>query len=94
MHFANVRRDINKSLNLIFNKPIDFFTALTYEILYSHVFKLPDVIYAVERMLHDPEEGTHISHIEVSPYDECQESLTLSDGRHFILDHSGNTAID
>lgn len=54
------------------------FAALTYEILYSTVFRLPDVIYAVERMLHDPPEGTHVSRIQVSPYDETQETLTLS----------------
>ncbi|KAJ6637462.1 Protein ovarian tumor locus [Pseudolycoriella hygida] len=70
---------------------IAFCQSLTYEILYSHVFKLPDVIYAVERMLHDPIEGTYVSQIEVSPYDECQETLTLSDGRHFILDHPDET---
>lgn len=70
-----------------------FSAALTYEILYSRVFKLPDVIYAVERMLHDPEEGTHISQIEVSPYDEFQETLKLSDGRYFILDHPGNVIL-
>lgn len=46
-------------------------------------------MYAVERMLHDPEEGTHVSQIEVSQFDDCQERLKLSDGRYFILDHAG-----
>lgn len=31
-------------------------SAIVYDILYSDVFKLPDVKYAVERMLHDQEE--------------------------------------
>lgn len=34
------------------------FTAIVYNILYTNVFKLPDVPYAVERMLHDQEELT------------------------------------
>lgn len=54
---------------------------------------MPDVIYAVERMLHDPPEGTHVSQIEVSPYDGCEENLRLSDGRYFTLDHAGNATI-
>ncbi|KAG5683825.1 hypothetical protein PVAND_013088 [Polypedilum vanderplanki] len=33
---------------------------VVYEILYKDVFKLPDVCYAVERMLHDPEGVTTI----------------------------------
>ncbi|XP_037028309.1 protein ovarian tumor locus-like isoform X2 [Bradysia coprophila] len=84
-----------KHFDTVFQKSyiesVAFSQSLTYEILYSHVFKLPDVVYAVERMLHDPPEGTHISQIEVSPFDESQESLTLSDGRHFILDHADET---
>jgi OTU domain-containing protein 4 len=32
--------------------------AIVYNILYTDVFKLPDVKYAVERMLHDQEENT------------------------------------
>lgn len=33
-----------------------FLSAIVYNILYTNVFKLPDVPYAVERMLHDQEE--------------------------------------
>lgn len=35
-----------------------FCQAIVYEILYKSVFKLPDVEYSVERMLHDPDGET------------------------------------
>lgn len=68
--------------------------ALCYEILYTNVFKLPDVEYAVERMLHDPTDGTVINtttYLSNEFYDEYEESILLSDQRYFRLDRPETT---
>lgn len=74
----------------------NFVTALVYDILYSDVFKIPDVQYAVERMLHDPEEqvtlplpddpskySTHSG--EIIPFDSYATKCVLKDPKtcHF-----------
>lgn len=70
-----------------------FCQALCYEILYSFVYKLPDVLYAVERMLHDPIDyipaGTEYKSETNS--DEYSDSIYLEDGRGFLLDRPEHT---
>lgn len=66
--------------------------ALVYEALYSRVFKLPDVMYSVERMLHDPE-GRSMQIFEGT--DENGEivdkKILTTEGREFILDTPEST---
>lgn len=61
-----------------------FCQALVYEILYLTVFKIPDVMFSVERMLHDPMgESIHLI---------SDENAISNDGRHFKLDRAINTS--
>lgn len=61
-------------------------TAISYNILYAKVFKLPDVAYSVERMLHDPIDY-EICYQEIkSENDDYYDRICLSDGRYFELD--------
>ncbi|XP_065093922.1 protein ovarian tumor locus-like [Ochlerotatus camptorhynchus] len=66
--------------------------ALVYEILYVRVFKLPDVMYSVERMLHDPE-GRTMRSIECKKEtgDIVEEKIVTSEGREFVLDDAEST---
>lgn len=60
-----------------------FCQALVYEVLYLNVFKIPDVMFSVERMLHDPlGESIHLI---------SDENAISDDGREFKLDRSSNT---
>ncbi|XP_029712312.1 protein ovarian tumor locus isoform X2 [Aedes albopictus] len=61
--------------------------ALVYEVLYVRVFKLPDVMYSVERMLHDPN-GKAMKIIEGTDKngDVIEEKIFTYEGREFILD--------
>lgn len=54
------------------------------------VFKLPDVMYSVERMLHDPE-GRNMKSIERKEKNGnyTEEKIVTSEGREFILDDAG-----
>jgi OTU domain-containing protein 4 len=55
--FSRVSRLVYYQKCLKFSYKILFsFSAIVYDILYTNVFKLPDVKYAIERMLHDQEE--------------------------------------
>lgn len=75
-HFDSVYsiKDIEKA---------SFCQALVYEILYLTVFKIPDVMLSVERMLHDPMgESIHLI---------SNENAICNDGRQFKLDRSTNT---
>lgn len=58
--------------------------------LYVRVFKLPDVMYSVERMLHDPE-GRTMQSIERKEKtgDIVEERIVTSEGREFVLDAAG-----
>lgn len=38
---------------MLYDYCLIFFSAILYEILYKHVFKLEEVDYAVNKMLHD-----------------------------------------
>lgn len=62
-----------------------FCQALVYEILYSFVYALPDVGYAVERMLHDPVDRP-LSTTSFFSFGEYPERIYLADGRTFLLD--------
>lgn len=66
------------------------FAALVYEVLYVRVFKLPDVMYSVERMLHDPN-GKAMKIIEGTDKngDVIEEKIFTYEGREFILDTPG-----
>ncbi|XP_063704192.1 uncharacterized protein LOC134833704 [Culicoides brevitarsis] len=59
-----------------------FCQAVVYEILYERVFKLPDVKYAIERMLYDQEGKT---------VEDDEHKATTQDGREFIFDKADNT---
>lgn len=69
---------------------IIFFTAICYEILYKDLFKLPDVSFAVEQMLHGPtfENMDYRTDTDEEGY---PIRLYLSDGRAFELDLPHNT---
>lgn len=62
--------------------------------LYSKVFKLPDVTYAVERMLHDPADG---GILPIKTFyedgDDYPVEIVSYDGRSFLLDKPGNLYI-
>ncbi|XP_058823307.1 protein ovarian tumor locus-like isoform X2 [Topomyia yanbarensis] len=61
---------------------------VVYEILYINVFKLPDVMYSVERMLHDPAGKTmRILERQEKP----GELIETSDGRQFIVSTAAET---
>lgn len=54
--------------------------------MYGKVFKLPDVAYSVERMLHNPV-GYEIGYQEIkSENDDYYDRICLDDGRYFDLD--------
>ncbi|XP_052863927.1 protein ovarian tumor locus-like [Anopheles cruzii] len=55
--------------------------ALVYELLYVHVLKLPDVAYAVERMLYDPHDRT----TKYSKNENDEDVAVTADGRSFVL---------
>lgn len=59
--------------------------AIVYEILYTDVFKLPDVNYAVERMLHDQEEETTL------PLEDDPTKYKNASGDMFDFDSPENT---
>lgn len=71
-----------------------FCQSMCYEVLYSYVYKLPDVEYAVERMLHDPNDGTVVTSttfVTNEIYNNYPVSIMLSDHRFFRLDRPDNT---
>lgn len=64
-----------------------------YELLYDRVFGLPDIMYAVERMLYDPCQIT----MEYIYSDEYNDNIpagisVTTDGRKFIFDNPEKTA--
>lgn len=63
------------------------FAAILYELLYKNVFKLPDVEYSVETMLHGVTDGCTT---ETYGKDSYTNHILLDDGRKFQLDKPGN----
>ncbi|GAB0094077.1 hypothetical protein DMENIID0001_092990 [Sergentomyia squamirostris] len=68
-----------------FMENMAFCQAITYEILYRHVYQLPDINYAVERMLYDPH-GLTTSIVEDPSYRLCGEYSDFDEIRQFYLD--------
>lgn len=69
-------------------------TAIAYETLYKNVFKLPDIEYSVEMMLHstnDLETDTILaqSEFEYDNDDDFATHIVFKDGRRFQLDRPG-----
>lgn len=70
------------------------YTAIVYETLYKDVFKLPDIEYSVEMMLHsinDLENNTMLaqSEFEYENDDNYASHIVFKDGRKFELDRPG-----
>lgn len=66
-----------------------FPVAIVYETLYKNVFKLPDIEYSVETMLHSDINHEPSSH-EYENGDEYATHIVFEDGRKFQLDRPGN----
>lgn len=66
-----------------------FPVAIVYETLYKNVFKLPDIEYSVETMLHSDINHEPSSH-EYGNGDEYATHIVFEDGRKFQLDRPGN----
>lgn len=69
--------------------------AIAYETLYKNVFKLPDIEYSVEMMLHstnDLETDTILaqSEFEYENDDDFATHIKFKDGRRFQLDRPGS----
>uniref|UniRef100_A0A1I8M9Y6 Uncharacterized protein n=1 Tax=Musca domestica TaxID=7370 RepID=A0A1I8M9Y6_MUSDO len=64
--------------------------SIVYEILYKDLFKLPDVAFAVEQMLHGPN-FENMEYTTNTNEDGYATRLYLSDGREFELDLPHNT---
>lgn len=67
------------------------FIAICYEILYKNVFKLPDIEYSVEMMLHNSNEndGNNAYALYKNGNDKYASHIVLQDGRKFRLDGPG-----
>lgn len=63
-------------------------TALVYEMLYKKVYKLPDIEYSVETMLHSDINHEPSFH-EYGHGDEYATHIVFQDGRMFELDRPG-----
>lgn len=61
--------------------------AIVYQLLYTDVLGLPDVEYAVERMLHDPED----KHITYETDEDGTTTAITPDGMQLQLSKPGNT---
>lgn len=64
------------------------FAAIAYEMLYKKVFKLPDIEYSVETMLHSDINHEPSQH-EYEHGDEYASQIVFEDGRKFQLDRPG-----
>lgn len=80
----NIRRKM-KSLTLWF---FSFCVAIVYEMLYKKVYKLPDIEYSVETMLHNDIKHEPSSH-EYESGDAYATHIVFQDGRKFQLDRPG-----
>lgn len=75
---------------LIFN-----ISAIVYETLYKNVYKLCDIEYSVEMMLHGVNEKDGITYsvfarAEYANNDDYASHIVFDDGRKFELDRPGN----
>uniref|UniRef100_A0A1A9W929 OTU domain-containing protein n=1 Tax=Glossina brevipalpis TaxID=37001 RepID=A0A1A9W929_9MUSC len=64
--------------------------SICYEIIYKNLFKLPDITFAIEKMLH----GNGFENIERFTHnaeDEYTANMSLADGRFFQFDLPHNT---
>lgn len=68
-----------------------FHAAICYEILYKDLFKLPDVSFAVEQMLHGPC-FDNMEYRTENNEEGYATRLYLNDGRAFELDLPKNTS--
>uniref|UniRef100_A0A182F0R9 OTU domain-containing protein n=1 Tax=Anopheles albimanus TaxID=7167 RepID=A0A182F0R9_ANOAL len=73
---------------LDYMKMLAYCQALVYEVLYVHVMKLPDVAYAVERMLYDPYDRK----IRYYKNDRKQDVAVTVDGRRLVLSSDADTS--
>ncbi|KFB36313.1 AGAP004972-PA-like protein [Anopheles sinensis] len=64
-----------------------FCQSLVYEVLYKEVFQVPDVEYAVERMLYDPENITTV----YGKDDQGRPIAITADGRQLVMSRRENT---
>lgn len=73
----------------LFFYAFSFSAAIVYETLYKKVYKLPDIEYSVETMLH-----SDINHEprkrEYKNGDQYATHIVFEDGRKFELDRPGN----
>lgn len=67
-----------------------FTQGLCYEILYQEVFNLPDIMFAVECMLHDASEDTMQFTRKIINKKLCDIAISID--REFILDRPENTS--
>lgn len=76
----------------IFFQLTTIFVAISYEILYKNVFKLPDIEYSVEMMLHNNNEndGNNAYTIYKNGGDKYASHIVLQDGRKFQLNVPGD----
>lgn len=66
--------------------------ALVYEILYVKVFKLPDVMYSVERMLHDPDGKSLNATKSCDKTNHMNEDrFVASEGKQFVFNTAEET---
>lgn len=79
-------KSIEKSVGNLIN--LSMFLAVVYEMLYKKVFKLPDIEYSVETMLHSDINHEPSSH-EYANGDEYATHIVFEDGRKFQLDRPG-----
>lgn len=95
MLFYTVENHFDSVFDQTYIEDAAFCQSLCYEVLYAYVYKLPDVEYAVERMLHDPTDGSIITsttyYIPNEFYNDYPSSIVLSDDRFFRLDRPENT---
>ncbi|XP_055909119.1 protein ovarian tumor locus isoform X2 [Eupeodes corollae] len=88
--FYTPERHFDSVFTLDYIKDVAICQSVCYEILYKDLFKLPDVTFAVEQMLHS-------NSLETSSYStECNEDgyctkIIIEDGRSFDFDLPENT---
>lgn len=95
------KKNFNRVIRVFFTQPshydsvytknyiekVAYCQAIVYEILYEKVFKLPDVKYAIERMLHDPAGKS----MKIQETKDGDTKAVTEDGREFVLDKADDT---
>ncbi|XP_055630111.1 protein ovarian tumor locus-like isoform X2 [Toxorhynchites rutilus septentrionalis] len=92
MVFFSPDKHFDSIFSTAYIKQAAYCQALVYEILYVKVFKLPDVMYSVERMLHDPE-GRRMIVVERKDRsgEISEDRIITTEGRQFVLSTSDET---